>query len=100
MRKRQQLKAARQLLDSQDKPDSLALAVLPERNKCMRVLESLILAIEDAGGVIVDPNSELGLCRPVGAKGLHVLGDVYIQACQAIGRDPQTVREGDYGDDD
>ena len=100
MRKRQRLRAARQLLDSQERPDYLAQFVLPERNKFMAVLESLILAVEDAGGVIVDDNSEPGLYRPVGAKGWPVLGAVYIQACRAIGRAPQTVREGIYGDDE
>jgi hypothetical protein len=100
LRKRQLLKAARQHLDRQDQPDDLAQFVFPERNKFMAVLEALILAVEDAGGVIVADNGELDSCRPVSAKRWPALGAVYVQACRAIGRTPQTVREGVYGDDD
>ena len=53
--------------------------------KAKDVLRELADTIEAAGGVIRDPN---GIYHPAGDEEWSDLGDVYIKACQVLGKEP------------
>lgn len=78
-------------------PDYMKTVVLPERNKFLRVLEALVQTIEDTGGVVHDRK---GLYQPLGDREWIDLGDVYVQACRAIGRQPKLVEDDEDGEDE
>jgi len=50
-----------------------------------RALESFCLTIEATGGVILDPR---GLAEPVGDEEWADLGSAYLEACEALNRNP------------
>jgi hypothetical protein len=55
-------------------------------------LESFIGAIEATGGVVIDHK---GLACPVADPDWIDLGDAYLQACRALGREPGQTDEED-----
>lgn len=55
-----------------------------------RVLEQLVSTVEDTGGVYHDKK---GLYQPLGDREWIDLGDIYVQACRALGREPKLATE-------
>jgi hypothetical protein len=58
------------------------------------VLRKLVDTIEATGGVTHDRK---GLYRPAGDEDWVDLGDVYVQACRALGKEPMVVEEDEPG---
>jgi len=80
------------MTEPEQKPDYLKQVVLPERNKFMKVIENFILTVEATGGVFCNRK---GLYEPVGDREWIDLGDVYVEACRAIGHEPMIVDDPD-----